>query len=91
MIINNEYVVKRDKVGNHCSVSQILENVDYPNSIEFNIHFNEEINCKEHVSANIFEGVCINTLYDFNDKEYKFIREACLRLFGRYPDSIEIK
>ena len=88
LVINNEYILQRDKIGNHCIIKPIYEEIDNSKFIEFNITFNENNIINDDV---INEGITINSMFNSNDSEYRFIREACLKLFGKYPDNIEIK
>jgi hypothetical protein len=88
LVINNEYILQRDKIGNHCIIKPIYEEINNSKFIEFNITINEIDNIKDNI---INEGLTINSMFNSNDSEYRFIREACLKLFGKYPDNIEIK
>ena len=88
LVINNEYILQRDKIGNHCIIKPIYEEIDNSKFIEFNVTFNENNIINDDV---INEGITINSMFNSNDSEYRFIREACLKLFGKYPDNIEIK
>lgn len=91
LIVNDEFIIKRDKMGNHCSVS-ILENVmNTDNIIEFEIKFNNSLDFDNYLKENMNEGISLNTMFNFRDEEYKFIKEACLKLFGNYPESINKK
>lgn len=91
VVINNEFVIKRDKLGNHCSVSLLEESMNNDNLIEFEISFKSSIEFNKVLKEIINEGVCINSMFNFRDNEYNFIKETCLKLFGVYPDNINKK
>ena len=90
LIINDELVIQRDKVGLHCSIKPLYESFEYENSIEFQVilNGNEELNITDE---KISEGVNISSLFKFNDDEYKFIKEACVKIFGVQPKEIKTK
>ena len=88
LIIEDMYVIQRDKVGIHCSITPYYQDIKEEGILEFQIILDEDI---DKLAVEITEGVNITSLYKFNDKEYKFIREACLKLFGSYPKDIKIK
>jgi hypothetical protein len=90
LIINDELVIQRDKVGLHCSIKPLYESFEYENSIEFQVTLNgnEELNITDE---KISEGVNISSLFKFNDNDYKFIKEACVKIFGVQPKEIKTK
>ena len=90
LIINDELVIQRDKVGLHCSIKPLYESFEYENYIEFQVTLNgnEELNITDE---KISEGVNISSLFKFNDDEYKFIKEACVKIFGVEPKEIKTK
>ena len=85
------YIIQRDRMGNHCSVKPGIVNENDKKIIECNLTFEEPVNINVNLKEKMEEGITLNSLFNANDKEYKFIKEASLRLFGVYPDSIEIK
>ena len=91
LVFNNEFIVKRDKMGNHCSVSILEETMNSNNIIEFEIKFNDLLDFDNCLKENMNEGITLNTMFNFRDEEYKFIKEACLKIFGSYPESINKK
>ena len=91
LVFNNEFIVKRDKMGNHCSVSILEETMNSDNIIEFEIKFNDLLDFDNYLKENMNEGISLNTMFNFRDEEYKFIKEACLKIFGSYPESINKK
>ena len=88
LIIENTYVVQRDKVGTHCSVTPYYKDIDETNVVRFQVILNESVYNLEEKLTN---GVVITNLHKFDDNEYKFIKESCLKLFGVYPNEIIIK
>ena len=91
LVFNNEFIVKRDKMGNHCTVSILEETMNSDNIIEFEIKFNDLLDFDNCLKENMNEGISLNTMFNFRDEEYKFIKEACLKIFGSYPESINKK
>ena len=91
LVFNNEFIVKRDKMGNHCSISILEETMNSDNIIEFEIKFNNLLDFDIYLKENMNEGISLNTMFNFRDEEYKFIKEACLKIFGSYPESINKK
>ena len=91
LVFNNEFIVKRDKMGNHCSVSILEETMNSDNIIEFEIKFNDLLDFDNCLKENMNEGITLNTMFNFRDEEYKFIKEACLKIFGSYPENINKK
>lgn len=89
LIIGESYVIQRDKIGTRCSVKPYYQNDKEDNSLLLQITLNEAINVNE--LNKLTEGIIISNLFKFNDSEFKFIREACLKLFGSYPKDIKIK
>ena len=89
LIIGESYVIQRDKIGTRCSVKPYYQNDKEDNSFLLQITLNEAININE--LNKLTEGIIISNLFKFNDSEFKFIREACLKLFGSYPKDIKIK
>lgn len=91
LVLENMFIIQRDKMGNHCVIS-VNNDIDESKTVtECQVKFNESIDINQLIKEKMENGVTINSLHNFKDNEYKFIKEACLRLFGRYPDSIEIK
>lgn len=91
LVLENMFILQRDKIGNHCVIS-VNNDIDESKTVtECQVKFNESIDINLLIKEKMENGVTINSLHNFKDNEYKFIKETCLRLFGRYPDSIEIK
>ena len=90
LIIENSYIVQRDKVGTHCSITPYYKDIQEENVLEFQLFVDKDINISD-LSNKLTEGVIIASLYNFIDNEYKFIKEACLKLFGEYPKDIKFK
>ena len=90
LIIEDSFIVQRDKVGTHCSVTPYYNEINIENVLEFTVVIDKEFTVYD-LTNKLAEGVDIANLYKFNDSEYKFIREACLKLFGIYPKEIEFK
>lgn len=90
LIIENSYVVQRDKVGTHCSISPLYNNTSEENVLEFQMILNKDVDIYS-IDNKLNEGVIIASLHKFDDEEYKFIKEVCLKLFGVYPKEIKIK
>lgn len=91
LVLENTFILQRDKIGNHCAIS-VNNDIDESKTVtECQVKFNESIDINQLIKEKMENGVTINSLHNFKDNEYKFIKETCLRLFGRYPDSIEIK
>ena len=90
LIIENSYIVQRDKVGTHCSITPYYKDIQEENVLEFQLFVDKNINISD-LSNKLNEGVIIASLYNFIDNEYKFIKEACLKLFGEYPKDIKFK
>ena len=85
------YIIQRDKFGNHCSVKPgIADNTD-KKVLEYTITFDKDIDINTELKSKMNDGIILNSLFNNNDKDYKFIKEACLRLFNIYPKSIELK
>lgn len=85
------YIIQRDKFGNHCSVKPgIADNTD-KKVLEYTITFDEDIDINTELKSKMNDGIILNSLFNNNDKDYNFIKEACLRLFNMYPKSIESK
>ena len=91
IIINDEYIIKRDKMGNHCSISLLENLMNSDNILEFEINFKDSMDYDTQIKENMNEGIDLNTMFNFKDEEYKFIKEACLKLFGVYPENINKK
>jgi hypothetical protein len=91
IIINDEYIIKRDKMGNHCSISLLENLMNSDNILEFEINFKDSMDYDTQIKENMNEGITLNTMFNFRDEEYKFIKEACLKLFGVYPENINKK
>ena len=90
LIIENSYVVQRDKVGTHCSVSPVYTDLEEENVLEFQLVLNEGVDIHT-LNSKLSEGVVIASLYKFDDDNFRFIKESCLKLFGVYPKEIKIK
>ena len=90
LIIENSYIIQRDKVGTHCSITPYYKDIQEENVLEFQLFVDEDINISD-LSNKLTEGVIISSLYNFSDNDYKFIKEACLKLFGEYPKEIKFK
>lgn len=90
LIIENSYVIQRDKVGTHCSVSPVYTNIEEENVLEFQLILNEGVDIHT-LNNKLSEGVVIASLYKFDDNDFRFIKESCLKLFGVYPKEIKIK
>ena len=90
LIIENSFVVQREKVGTKCSVSPCYKDIEGEKTLEFSLVFDEKVNIKD-LNSKLTEGITITNLYKFNDESYKFIKEACIRLFDVYPKEIKIK
>ena len=89
LIIENSYVIQRDNVGTHCSVTPYYKDIDIENVFEFQLILDKDINVTELSKIN--NGITIANLHKINDTEYKFIKESCLKLFGIYPKEIKFK
>ena len=87
LIIENSFIVQRDKIGAHCSVNPYYQDNKEENILEFTVQLNNSFNLNE-INDKLTEGINILNLHKFDDKEYKFIKESCLRLFGEYPKEI---
>ena len=85
------YIIQRDRMGNHCSIKPGIVDKNDKRIIECKLTFEEPVNINVNLKEKMGEGITLNSLFNANDKEYKFIKETSLRLFGVYPDSIEIK
>jgi hypothetical protein len=90
LIIENSYVVQRDKVGTHCSVSPVYTDLEEENVLEFQLVLNEGVDIHT-LNSKLSEGVVIASLHKFDDDNFRFIKESCLKLFGVYPKEIKIK
>ena len=90
LIIENSYVIQRDKIGTSCSVTPYYKDIKEENILEFQLIINEGVNLTD-LDNKAASGITIASLYNFNDKQNIFIREACMRLFGKYPDEIKFK
>ena len=86
LILENSYVMQRDKVGSHCSITPYYKDNEEENVLEFTIKFGLDVNIND-LEHKITEGVQISNLYKFDDK-FEFIRESCLKLFSAYPKEI---
>jgi len=89
LIIEESYVVQRDKIGTHCSVTPYYQDIEMENVIEFTLLLDKNINIDDLSKLN--NGVNIANLYKINDNKYNFIKESCLKLFGVYPKEIKFK
>ena len=90
LIIENSYVIQRDKVGTHCSVSPVYTDLEEENVLEFQLVLNEGVDIHT-LNSKLSEGVVITSLHKFDDDNFRFIKESCLKLFGVYPKEIKIK
>ena len=90
LIIENCYVIQRDKIGTSCSVTPYYKDIKEENILEFQLIINEGVNLTD-LDNKAASGITISSLYNFNDKQNIFIREVCMRLFGKYPDEIKFK
>ena len=90
LIIENSYVIQRDKIGTSCSVTPYYKDIKEENILEFQLIINEGVNLTD-LDNKAASGITISSLYNFNDRQNIFIREACMRLFGKYPDEIKFK
>jgi len=86
LIIENSYVIQRDKIGSHCSVVPYYKDIDEENILEFTVTIESN---DYDLDKKLTEGITITNMFKFND--FEFIREACLRLFGVYPKEINFK
>jgi hypothetical protein len=84
LIIENSYVIQRDSVGTHCSVTPYYTDIRGENSLSFYILLNESVDISE-LSNKINKGITLTNLFKFNDNGYNFIKESCLRLFDQEP------
>lgn len=87
IIVEENYIVQRDKVGTHCSVTPYYNEIDRINEISFQVELPDYVDI-DNILNNLREGVNISNLFKFEDCEFKFIREASLKLFGCYPINI---
>ena len=90
LIIENSFIVQRDKIGTHCSVNPYYQDNKEENILEFTVQLNNSFNLNE-INDKITEGINITNLHKFDDKDYRFIKESCLRLFGEYPKEIVLE
>lgn len=90
LIIENLYVIQRDKVGTHCSITPLYSEQEEESILEFQIILNESVDIQS-LNNKLNDGVNIANLHKFNDNEFKFIKESCMKLFGVYPKEIKIK
>jgi hypothetical protein len=87
LIIENSYVIQRDKVGTHCSITPLYSEQEGENILEFQIILNESVDIQS-LNNKLNGGVNIANLHKFNDDEFKFIKESCLKLFGQSPEMV---
>ena len=87
IIVEEDYIVQRDKLGTHCSVTPYYNEIDRINEVSFKVELPDYIEI-ENILNNLTEGVTIANLFKFEDQEFKFIKEASLKLFGSYPINI---
>lgn len=90
IIINEHYVIQRDVNGAKCSITQGQCDETNKKVLEFDVVFNENLNVDVLIKEKIESGVQINSLFNPNDMENRFIREMSLKLFGLYPDRCEM-
>lgn len=87
IIVEEDYIIQRDKVGTHCSVTPYYNEIDRINEVSFKVELPDYIEI-ENILNNLIEGIIIANLFKFEDQEFKFIKEASLKLFGSYPTKI---
>jgi len=87
IIVEEDYIIQRDKVGTHCSVTPYYNEIDRINEVSFKVELPDYIEI-ENILNNLTEGVVIANLFKFEDQEFKFIKEASLKLFGFYPINV---
>lgn len=87
LIIENLYVIQRDKVGTHCSITPLYSEQEGENILEFQIILNKSVDIQS-LNNKLNDGVNIANLHKFNDDEFKFIKESCLKLFGQSPEMV---
>ena len=90
LIIENSYVIQRDNIGTHCSVTPYYKDFEEENVIEFQLYLNEKVDLSK-LNNKLTNGITIASLYNINDERNVFIREACMRLFGVYPTEITME
>jgi calcineurin-like phosphoesterase family protein len=88
LIINDKFIVQRDKFGTHCTIKPLYESIECDNCIEFKITMSDNV---EISNNKLTEGIDIINLFKSDDSEFKFIKESCLKLFGVYPEIIRKK
>ena len=91
LVINENYTIYRDKIGNRCEIKPLPGDEKDKTILEFTIVLNGEINVEEALKNYFETGITINNLFSLRDNEFKFIKEACLKLFGEYPKEINKK
>ena len=90
IIINEHYVIQRDINGSNCSITQGQCDETNRKILEFDVVFNDNINVDVLIKEKMETGVQINSLFNPNDMENRFIREMSLKLFGLYPNRCEL-
>lgn len=89
--INGRYVMNREKVGTLCSIKPgrcVYENKSVSS---YQVKFLSPVNIDASIKDKLTNGVRVNSLFNLNDLDNKFINEVCLRLFGSYPESCTLK
>lgn len=89
--INGRYVMNREKVGTLCSVKPCRCVYENKNVSSYQVKFLTPVNVDDSIKDKLTNGVRINSLFNINDLDNKFIKEVCLRIFGTYPESCELK
>ena len=69
------------------SVTPYYNEIDRINEVSFQVELSDYVDI-DNILNNLREGVSISNLFKFEDCEFKFIREASLKLFGCYPINI---
>jgi hypothetical protein len=83
-------VIQRDKVGTTCSIRPYYKDMVEENILEFQLFIDKDIDILS-LDEKLSESINITNLHKFNDNEFKFIKETCLKLFGVYTTNIKIK
>lgn len=89
--INGKYIVQRDQVGTHCSIKpSVMGGYHDGKVVEMQIRYFEKVDFEAKIKEKMEKGIKINSLYNPNDFENRFVREVCLRLFDGYPETCTI-
>lgn len=89
--INGRYAMNREKVGTLCSIKPSRCVYENRNVSSYQVKFLSPVNVDDSIKDKLTNGVRINSLFNINDLDNKFINEVCLRLFGSYPESCTLK